>query len=408
MSTALDPHRLAAVVGIGQTAYSRESRRSEWALAVEAVGAALSDAGLSPADVDGLVHYSYDAVDEAMLVRSLGLHVGWYSQTAYGGLGAPAVLAHAYAAVAAGLARVVVCYRALNGRSRTRYGRAERSLDEADPATASADEGPARDVVARGDRVPSGAFSGPYGLLAPGQVMAMWARRYQWEAGIGADQLTEALARVAVDQRAYANANPAAVMRDRPLNREAYLAGRMVSTPLRLFDFALETDGAAAVVVAAADVATAAGGAHAPVWIRATAHELFPFAESIAVYGELRNGPTYRAVADRLYERAGVRPDDLAAAMVYDATSVSVLLGMEAYGLAPLGQAWRTVAEQGLGRDAPTAVNTAGGHLSEAYVHGMNLVVEGVRQCRGTSTAQAPRSGPVLVSSGPGAVVLSA
>jgi acetyl-CoA acetyltransferase len=134
---------------------------------------------------------------------------------------------------------------------------------------------------------------------------------------------------------------------------------------------------------------------------------MFAYAESIAVYGELRNGPTYRALARDLFTVAGIQPGDLSAAMIYDATSISVLLGMEAYGLARPGAGWRAVLDHGIGSAAPVPVNTSGGHLSEAYVHGMNLVVEAVRQCRGTSTAQVQRSGPVLVSSGPSAVVLS-
>jgi hypothetical protein len=158
-------------------------------------------------------------------------------------------------------------------------------------------------------------------------------------------------------------------------------------------------------VVASADVAAAAPAP--PAWVRGAVLGMFPYAESVSVYGELRNGPTYRAVAEQLYDRAGVGPGDVAAAMVYDATTISVLLGMEAYGLAPVGAAWRTVADQGIGLDAAVPVNTSGGHLSEAYVHGMNHVVEAVRQVRGTSTAQAPRRGPVLVTSGPGAVVLA-
>lgn len=385
----------AAVLGIGQTEYTRGAGRDEWSLAVEAVAAALADSGLDPSDVDGLVHYSYDATDEAMLVRNFGWRLRWYSQTAYGGLGAPVMLAHAAAAVASGAARVVVCYRSLNGYSGTRYGRAERSLG----ATASAD------VLAKGDRAPSGAFAGPYGLLSPGQVMALWARRYQWDSGIDEGQLVSALGCVAIDQRAYANSNPAAVLRDKPLDADAYRSGRMIATPLRLYDLALETDGAAAVVVTSADVAAA--GTQPPVWIRASTSGLFPFAESIALYGELRNGPAYRAVAAELYEAAGIRASDLAAAMIYDATTISVLLGLEAYGLAEVNGAWRTVLEHGIGLDAPVPVNTSGGHLSEAYVHGVNLLIEAVHQCRGTAPNQVARSGPVLMSSGPGAVVLT-
>jgi acetyl-CoA acetyltransferase len=385
----------ALVVGVGESEYARGTDRSEWELAVTAVSRALDDAGLAPADVDGLVRYSYDEVDEAMLVRSLGLRLGWYSQTGYGGLGAPAVLAHAYAAVASGLARVVVCYRSLKGWSRTRYGRAERTLEAGGPS----------DVVASGDRAPSGALAGPYGLLSPGQVMALWAREYQWRAGLSDAQLAVALGRVALDQRRFAAANPRAIMRDRPLDQEGYLAGRMIAAPLRLFDLALESDGAAAVVVAAPSVA--AGLARPGVRVLATVAGLFPYAESISVYGELRNGPQYREVGGRLLADAGLRPADIAAAMIYDATTISVLLGLEAYGFCDPFTAWRAVTEHGIGPASPLPVNTSGGHLSEAYVHGMNLLTEAVRQCRGESASQLARSGPVLVSSGPSAVVLA-
>jgi acetyl-CoA acetyltransferase len=383
----------AWVVGVGESAYARGTDRSEWELAVTAVTRALADAGLTAGDVDGLVRYSYDEVDEAMLVRSLGLRLRYYSQAGYGGLGAPAALAHACAAVASGLARVVVCYRALNGFSRTRYGRAERTL------------GTSGDAIATGDRAPSGAFAGPYGLLSPGQVMALWAREYQWRAGLTGDQLAAALGRVAIDQRGYAARNPRAIMRERPLDAAGYRAGRMICTPLRLFDLALESDGAAAVVVVAPSVA--AGLSRPGVQVLAATASLFPFAESISVYGELRNGPQYRRVGAELLRDAGVRPGDFAAAMIYDATTISVLLGLEAYGFCEPFTAWREVTEHGIGPGSPLPVNTSGGHLSEAYVHGMNLVTEAVRQCRGESASQAGRSGPVLVSSGPSAVVLA-
>jgi len=380
-----------AIVGVGQTAYSLASGRTEWQLAIEAIANALADCGIEAGEVDGLVRYSYDNVDEAMVVRSLDLKLRYYSQSAYGGLGSPAVLAQAYAAVASGQASTVVCYRSLNGRSGTRYGRAERSL----PAGSG-------DLIATGDRAPSGAFAAPYGLLSPGQIMAMWARRYQWEAGITEDDLVTALGRIAIDQRAYAQRNPAAVMAGRPLDAAGYLAGRLIATPLRIFDLALETDGAAAVVVTDRAV-----GSHAPVWIRAAMQGLFPYAESIATYGELRNGPTYRAIGERVMRDAGVGPSDLVSASIYDATSLSVLLGLEAYGICRPGVAWRHVAEVGIGPDSPMPVNTSGGHLSEAYIHGMNLVIEAVRQCRGESLNQIERSGPVLVVSGPSAVVMS-
>jgi acetyl-CoA acetyltransferase len=387
-----DLHVVAAV-GIGQTQYSRHSGRSEWALAIEAIDAALADCGLGAADIDGLVRYSYDNVDEAMLCRSFGFQLRYYSQTGYGGLGAPSVLAHAYAAIASGQASAVVCYRALNGRSGTRYGRAERSL--------GAD---VEQLRARGDRAPSGAFAGPYGLLSPGQVMAMWARRYQWESGATESELIAALARLCVTQRAYAQRNPSAIMSGTPLDEAGYLAGRMIATPLRIYDLAVETDGAAAGVVTGAELAGRL--AQPPVWISGSVQAMFAYAESISIYGELRNGPTYRAIGDRLLADCRLTPADFSAAMIYDATSISVLLGLEAFGFAAPGTAWRRLLEEGTDPGSSLPVNTSGGHLSEAYVHGINLVTEGIRQCRGHSTSQVARSGPVLVTSGPGAVVL--
>ena len=159
--------------------------------------------------------FTYDNVDEAAITRSFGMTPRWYSQTAYGGLGAPAVVGQAAAAVASAQARIVVGWRSLNGFSGTRYGRAERTL--------SSEPGP---LVAHGDRAPSGAFAAPYGLLAPTQVMAMWATRYQHLYGLKATELVEALGRVAVDQRAYASANPDAIMGAKALSFDDYLAGR--------------------------------------------------------------------------------------------------------------------------------------------------------------------------------------
>lgn len=361
---------------------------------MDAISAALADAGLEPREVDGLVRFTYDSVDEATVTRSYGLTPRWYSQTAYGGLGAPAVVGQAAAAVESRQARVVVGWRALNGRSGTRYGRAERTL--------SAPSGP---MVARGDRAPSGAFVAPYGLLAPTQVMAMWATRYQHLYHLSDEDLSRSLGRVAVDQRTYASTNPDAIMGPKPLTYEDYLRGRMISDPLRLYDFALETDGAVAVVVARSDVAAA--GVGTPVWIRGAMHGLPPFAETVNLYGDLRNSAAYRELAEELYSRAGCRPGDISIAMLYDATTISVLLAYEAYGFAPEGESWRTISEAGIGLDSPLPVNTMGGHLSEAYVHGMNHVVEAVRQCRGTSVNQVSDVRAALCASGPTAVVLS-
>jgi acetyl-CoA acetyltransferase len=391
---AKQPLGPAAIVGIGHTDYTRGSGRSEWQLAVEAIGNALEDAEIDPAAVDGLVRSCADRVDEAMVLRAFPMRLSFYSHVSYGGLGMPGVLGHAAAAIGSGQARVVVCYRSLNGYSQTRFGRAERAL------------GAAPTVTAKGDRAPFGAFAGPYGLLAPGQVMAMWLRRYQQQYRIGESDLLRALGRIAVDQRVYARRNPFAIMRDRPLTIEDYLAARMVYEPLRLYDFALESDGAAAIVVAAPDIARATP--HPPVWVRSCVQGLTRFGETMNIYGEPRNGPVHREMALAVYDRAGLTPGDISAAMLYDATTVTVLLALETYGFFDEGQAWRGLLDYGLGPGSRLPANTSGGHLSEAYVHFMSMLIEGVRQCRGQSANQLDDVGNILCCSGSTAAIISA
>ncbi|MEO5840495.1 MAG: lipid-transfer protein [Acidimicrobiales bacterium] len=375
--------RRAAVIGIGHTDYSTKSGRTEWQLAIAAVRAAVADAGLAAGDVDGVIRYSADEVNEAMLGEVLGFDLRYHSQVGFGGQSAAAVVGHAAAAIASGLASVVVCYRSLNGRSALRYGRAERRI-----AVGNGDEL----VVASGRMAPQGAFAGPYGLLAPGQVMALWAQRYAHEAGIGADDLTAALATIAVTQRGFANRNPDAIMRDKVLDLDTYYASRFISEPLRLFDFCLETDGAAAIVVAHPDIARAA---RRPAWILAAQQALRE--ESMELYTELGNGPDHRRRAAELFADAGVQPSDIRVAALYDASTIMVLLSLEGYGFVEPGSAWRHLRDHGMGIDAPLAVNTAGGHLSEGYVHGFNHLLEAVRQIRGDSANQVAEADVVFM-----------
>jgi acetyl-CoA acetyltransferase len=256
-----------------------------------------------------------------------------------------------------------------------RYGRAERHI---------AAQG--EFVEAAGDKSPSGQFAGPYGLHVPGQCMALWAQRYAYEAGLDADRFAQVLGTIAIQQRRYANANPLAMMRDKPLDMETYLAGRMISEPLRLFDYCLETDGAAALVLTSAE--TARTLRNDPVHVLAAHQSLFPHSEPITVYAHdlmVHSGP---GNVEKLYADAGVTQRDLSFAQFYDATSFMVLSDLETYGVAKPGEGWRHVLEQGLGLDSPVPVNTHGGHLSEGYIHGLNHITEAVRQLRGTASSQ--------------------
>jgi acetyl-CoA acetyltransferase len=375
----------AAIVGIGHTEYSRESGRSEWQLAVEAVKAALDDAGIDAGEVDGLIRFAADGVNQAQIARSFNLpNVRYYADIPFGGMAFAAVVMQAASAIASGQASVVVVYRAMNERSGVRYGRAERS-------TTSAASG----YVASGDATPAGAFSAPYGLLSPGQIFALWANRYAYEHGLTEADLTRALGAVAVQQREFANNNPHAMMRDRPLTFSDYENGRMISSPLRIFDYCLESDGAVAVVLVGRDRASNEHPNAA--YVLSGGQTLTRDWPVVSIYGKnlLEFAPS--SAIDRLYDDAGIRPNDIDVALLYEVSTFMVLSGLEVYGLARPGEAWRQVAEQGIGIDSPMPVNTHGGHLSEGYIHGMTHIVEGVRQLRGTSPNQLPKVDHVLI-----------
>ena len=158
---------VAAIAGIGATEFSKDSGRSELRLAAEAATAALADAGLAPADVDGLVTFTMDSTAEIALARELGLgELRFFSQVGYGGGAACAIVQQAAMAVATGIAQVVVCYRALNERSGRRFGQVSRAALQA--TSAGVDN----------------SWHYPMGLSTPAATVAMAARRYMHAYGV--------------------------------------------------------------------------------------------------------------------------------------------------------------------------------------------------------------------------------
>ena len=389
--------REAAIAGIGQTAYAKALDATAWELAITAIEAACADAGVKVADVDGMCRFSapFETVSEAMLVRSLGIgELKFFAQAPHGGEALGAVVAHAAAAVSAGLASVVVVYRALSQSKGGRFGRADRGA-----------AGPAGDIVVpEQDNL---SFAWPYGLMSPGQLFALWARRYAAAHKLTDEDLTRTLGTIAITQRQYANNNPDAMMRDRKLDWETYRNARMISEPLRLFDLCLENDGACAFVITGAERARELRDD--PVYVLAATQTLAPYREPMGIYvpGDLLElFPP--AAADRLFDQAGVTRADIDVAEFYDATSYMPLRSLESYGFAPDGHGWRHVLEQGTGPDSPLPVNTHGGHLSEAYLHGMNGILEAVRQLRGTARNQVAGAEVALVGAPAGSATILA
>lgn len=369
-----------AIVGIGQTEFSSNSGRSVLTLATEAVKAALDDAGLKISDVDGIVRCDLDKLPHYTLAAALGTkNLSYMGDAGPGGAAPCLMMAQAVGAILSGQAKTVVIYRALNGRSGMRFGAGNRRGGGGDETY---DE-----------------FYVPYGMLAAGHVFALMANRYALEYGLTPEQLGS----IAVTQRAHANASPRAQMHGRTLSMEDYLAARMISTPLRLFDFCLETDGACAFVVTAADVAKDLR--KPPVLIRGIAAAAPPDIKpgmmfSTSAREDMTDVPAKWA-AQKLWNRAGVGPEDIRCAQVYDCFSIAVLLQLEAFGFCKKGEGGAFVADGSIGRNGRIPVNTGGGHLAEGYIHGVNHILEAVRQVRGEAAMQIPNVDVSLVTSGP-------
>jgi len=391
-----------AIVGIGQTAYAKALPGTAWELAMQAVLAACADAGVDAADVDGMCRFTapFETATEAQLVRGLGIReLSWFTQAAHGGEALGAVVMHAAAAVSAGLASTVVVYRALSQSKGGRFGRA----DGRGPGPGSGEPGGDIVVPEQDNR----SFAWPYGLMSPGQLFALWARRYAAVHGLSDEDLTRALGTIAITQRRYANGNPSAMMRDRTMSWDDYRGARMISEPLRLFDLCLENDGACAFLVTTAVRARALRTD--PVWVLSATQTISPYREPMGIYtsGELLELFPPDA-AGRLFSQAGVCRADIDVAEFYDATSYMPLRSLESYGFVPDGQAWRYVTEQGTGPDSPLPVNTHGGHLSEAYLHGMNGILEAVRQLRGSASNQVKDAEVALVGAPAGSAMILA
>ncbi|MFF7010655.1 lipid-transfer protein [Streptomyces fimicarius] len=364
----------AAIVGIGATEFSKDSGRSELKLAVEAVRAALDDAGLTPADVDGLVTFTMDTSPEITVAQAAGIgELSFFSRIHYGGGAACATVQQAALAVASGIADVVVCYRAFNERSGRRFGSG----------------------VQRREPTAEGAALGwnlPYGLLTPASWVAMAAQRYLHAYGRGPEDFGQ----VAVLDRRHAARNPAAYFHGKPITLADHAASRWIVEPLRLLDCCQETDGGQALVVTS--VERARDLRRPPAVVVAAAQGAGRLQEQMTSF--YRDGltglPETAVVARQLWRSSGLTPADIDVGILYDHFTPFVLMQLEEFGFCGPGEAGDFVAADAL------PLNTHGGQLGEAYLHGMNGIAEAVRQIRGTSVNQVAGAARSLVTAGTG------
>jgi acetyl-CoA acetyltransferase len=360
----------AAIVGIGQTEFSKDSGRSELQLACEAIKAALDDAGLAPADVDGMSTFTIDNNDDVDLVRSLGVkNLRFSSRVGHGGGGSVGPLAHAMAAVDSGLAEVVVGWRAMNERSEYRFGASQMSNTGRAPGAGTG-------FI---------EWSLPFGSASP----AAWTA-------------------VQVQLRSNAATNPNAWFYGKPITLEDHQSSRWIVEPIfRLLDCTQESDGAVAFVVTSLE--RARDLKQPPVRIL-HATQAVPFeTETVTNYyhDDLCRSDAGIACSQELYRRTGLAPKDFQVAMLYDHFTIAIYWHLEANGFCKQGEAADFVKDGHIALNGTIPVSPNGGHIGEAYIHGMNNIAEAVRQIRGSAANQIPDVENVLVSASMSGAILS-
>jgi acetyl-CoA acetyltransferase len=387
-----------AVVGIGATPYYKRGQslpQTELEMACKAILLALDDAGLTIRDLDGFTIYS-SSCDPAVVASVLGVpEVRFAATLTSGGGGAAGSLGLAAAAITSGQAEVCVTLMTLQQLARRLGGTA-----------VAAGGGGGGSPYGSPGIPPTMAFTAGSGLISPGNSFALLTKRHMELYGTKREHLAE----VAISQRANAVTRPTALQRE-PLTLDDYFNARMVSDPLCLFDYTMETDGAVAAIVTSAD--RAKDLRQPPAYIMGSANGAMGRWGS-AIFNYFQQPDEYfassghRSVASRMYEMAGVSPRDVDVALLYDHFSPLVIMQLEDYGFCGIGEGGPFVADGNIRFKTGTIpVNTHGGHLSEAYIIGMTHIREAVEQLRGVAINQVDDAEIALVTGGPAGLPVS-
>jgi acetyl-CoA acetyltransferase len=356
--TAATTDAQAAIVGIGETAFTKESGVSDLRLSLEATKAALADAKINAHDIDGIIIPTVVGATTEDLTTNLGIeNLRYHAAVVLGGAGPAAALRHAKSAIENGLAsRILVCY-GFNGRSGVRLGRRGPTLMFGEAPSMRRN------------------YEGVHGLLVPAQYYALWAQRYMYENGW---KSTEPMAHVAVTQSRHAVMNGKG-LGAKEISVEDHQSSRMISSPFRLYDCSRETDGGAAYIVAAAEP-----GDRNAVAIRGAAEGHPGQADQPTTRRRFLHTGMAEA-GERAFAQAGWKPSDVDFAELYDAFTFNVLWQLELLGLCGPGEAADFVMAGSTRVGGSLPVNTHGGLLSQAHLWGINHITEAVKQLRGTA-----------------------
>ncbi len=346
------------IVGVGETEYSRDSRRSTRAMAVEAIRKAMDDAGLSGAQVDGMMSYqSGDSTPAPWISGDLGMRLNFYMDVFGGGSSTEALVGLAIGAIEAGMCNTVALFRSMNGFSDfgiwgtgARAAQPVRGLDMAQV---------------------------PFGMRSAGQSFAPTFMRHMYEYGTTSEQV----AAVRVAHSKHASQNPKAFLKDRVTVADV-VASRWIVKPLHLLDCCLETDNATALIVTSAE--RARDLKRKPAFIMGVAGRV----NKPRLDFHWAHGPISRVAGhyakDIVFGQAGIRPEDVQVTGSYDAFTFTTMLQLEEYGFCKKGEGGAYVGSGIIELGGKRPNNTSGGHLCEGYTHGMSMVIENVRQLRGT------------------------
>jgi acetyl-CoA acetyltransferase len=390
-----------AIVGIGATPYYRRGEslpQSELELACKAILSALDDAGLTLHDLDGFTIYS-SSCDPAQVASVLGVpEVRFAASLTSGGGGSAGSLGLAASAIVSGQAEVCVTLMTLQQAKRRLGGSA---VDGGGPGL-----GGGGSPYGAGGVPNYAAFISGAGLLAPGHSFALLTRRHMELYGTKREHLAE----VCISQRENAIRRPTAIRTD-PLTLDEYFDARMISDPLCLYDYTMESDGAVAAVVTSAE--RAKDLRQKPVYIGGSAHGgAGRWGSAIFTYFQMPDeyfaSSGNRPIAKRMFEMAGMGPKDVDVALFYDHFSPMVIMQLEDYGFCPIGEGGPFVADGNIRwKGGSIPVNTHGGHLSEAYIIGMTHVREAVEQLRGVAVNQVTDAEVAVVTGGPSGLPVS-
>jgi acetyl-CoA acetyltransferase len=345
-----------AIVGIGETDYTRGSGRTTRALGCQAVSNAVADAGLKMGDIDGMLSYNgNDSIPSTSIAGELGIRLNFYMDCQGGGSSTEALIGIAIGVIEAGMCKTVAIFRSMNGYSQVRIGGTGRGGQSA----------------LSGD----GLFTRGYGLMSAGQMFSQSFMRHMYDYGTTPAQV----AHVKMIHSEHASNNPKAYYKHR-VSVDDVLNSRMIVKPLHLLDCCVETDTATCIIITRKD--RAMDCAHTPATILSVVGRVSkPRSDNHYQSGPISTVAGHYA-KEILWPNAGLGPEDVDVTGSYDAFTFTTMLQLEDYGFCKKGEGGDYVSSgiMRLGGERPN--NTSGGHLCEGYTHGMNMVIENVRQLR--------------------------